>query len=94
MEKQAKFLELAKYYEQLKEKIDEVRTEMDGVMRDLGIGTTFQDPDTLTVYRVVKPQGRFVYYHELDYVRTAQEGERAGSLSKKEAEGLGFVLKK
>ena len=94
MEKQARFLELAKYYEQLKEKIDDVRTEMEAAMLDLGLGTTLQDPHTLTVYKIVKPQGRFVYYYDLDFVRTAQEGERAGTLSKKEAESLGFVLKK
>lgn len=89
-----KFVESAKYYEQLKEKLDEVRTEMDASLLALGIGTLVQDPETLTVYKVVKPQGRFIYYHDLDYVRTAQDGERAGSLSKKEAEALGFVLKK
>lgn len=91
---QSKFLELAKYHEQLKEKLDEVRTEMATALVGLGLGTVLQDPDTLTVYKVVKPQGRFVYYYDLDYVRTAQDGERAGTLSKKEAESLGFVLKK
>jgi hypothetical protein len=42
---------------------------------------------------VVKPKGTFTYFKDLDYVRTAQEGERAGTLSKKEAESLGFALK-
>ena len=93
-EKQAKFLELAKYYEQLKEKVDEVRTELTATMLDLGIGSVLQDPHTLTVYKVVKPTGTFMYYRDVDYVRTALEGERAGTLSKKEAESLGFVLSK
>lgn len=91
---QAKFLETVKYYEELKVKMDEVRTELNTLMVELGTGTTFQDPLTLAVYRVVKPNGTFVYYKDLDYVRTALEGERAGTLSKKEAESLGFVLKK
>lgn len=92
-EKQAKFLELAKYSEQLKEKSDEVRKELNQVMQELGYDVVLQDPDTLTVYKLVKPNGTFMYYRDIDYVRTAQIGERAGTLSKKEAEALGFVLK-
>ncbi len=92
--KESKFLELAKQYEDLKEKFNEVRTQLDSVMLDLGVGTVLQDAETLTVYKISKPTGRFVYYYDLDFVRTAQEGERAGTLSKKEAESLGFVLKR
>lgn len=91
---QAKFLKLAKYQEELKEKMDEIRKELNVAMEELGIGTTFQDPETLAVYRIVKPSGTFIYYRDVDYVRTALEGERAGTLSKKEAESIGFVLKK
>ena len=90
----AKFVELCKYLEQLKEKTDEVRTELTTVMTLLGMGSTAQDPLTLAVYKIVKPTGTFTYYKDIDYVRTALEGERAGSLSKKEAESLGFALKK
>jgi hypothetical protein len=93
-DQQKKFLELAKYHEQLKDKLDEVRKELEASMTDLGLGTVLQDPETLTVYKMVKPTGRFIYYYDIDYVRTAQEGERAGTLSKKEAEALGFMLKK
>ena len=93
-EKQAKFLELAKYYEQLKEKTDEVRIEMQAVMTELGVGATLQDPLTLAVYKIVKPMGTFTYYRDIDYVRTVLEGETKGSLSKKEAESLGYILSK
>lgn len=94
-DQQAKFLELAKYAEQLKEKTDQVRTELTAIMVQLQMhgDVVFQDPDTLTVYKIVKPNGTFMYYRDVDYVRTAQTGERAGTLSKKEAEALGFVLK-
>lgn len=92
--KEEKFLSLAKYYEELKEKMDEVRTQLDEAMADVGVDTYVQDPETSLVYKVVQPKGRYVYYHSLDFVRTAKEGERAGSLSKKEAEEAGFVLKK
>lgn len=93
-EKQVRFLELAKYQEELKGKLDEVRQELTSLMTELGIGTYIQDNDSLAVYKVVKPQGTFMYYKDIDYVRTALEGERAGSLSKKEAEEAGFTLKK
>lgn len=93
-DKQAKFLELAKFYEQLKEKTDEVRTEINAIMTELGYNTTFQDPLTLAVYKIVKPMGTFTYYRDIDYVRTVLEGETKGSLSKKEAESLGYILSK
>jgi hypothetical protein len=93
---QKKFLELAKYAEQLKEKQEEIRTEITSVMVQLQMHGTvvFQDPETLAVYKIVKPNGTFMYYRDVDYVRTALEGERAGTLSKKEAESLGFILSK
>ncbi len=93
-EKQLKFLELAKYYEQLKEKLDEVRTEMAPLMSEIGVGTLFQDEETLTVYKIVKPTGTFTHYRDVDYVRTAQGEERSGGLSKKQAGEAGFSLVK
>lgn len=89
-----KFLALAKYYEELKEQMDNVRTDINATMTELGLGAFVQDPELLTVYKIVKPQGTYMYYKDIDYVRTALEGERAGSLSKKEAEAEGFALKK
>jgi hypothetical protein len=94
MDKQAKFFELAKYAEQLQEKASEVREEMNQLMTELGVGTYVQDPETSTVYKIVKPKGTFTYYRDIEYNRTALEGERAGTLSKKEAEEAGFKLKK
>lgn len=93
-EQKAKFFELAKYSEMLKDKQDEVRTELTALMMEIGYGAVLQDPDTLTVYKIVKPNGTFTYFRDVDYVRTALAGERAGTLSKKEAESLGFILSK
>jgi hypothetical protein len=90
-----KFLETAKYLEQLSEKKEEVRAELEGLMKTMGEGAYVQDPETLVVYKVIKPNGTFIYFRDLDYKRTALEGERGGTvLSKKEAEEAGFVLKK
>ena len=89
-----KMFRLCKEYELLKSRIEEVRTELDSVLDNLGEDTYHQDPETMSVYKVVKPKGTFTYYRDLDYHRTAFEGEVKGSLSKKEAEQLGFYLKK
>lgn len=92
--REQKFLELVGYYEMVKDKAEEVRKELEAVMVDLGEETYLQDPTSLVVYKVVSPKGTFVPYRSVDYVRTALEGERAGTLSKKEAEEQGFTLKK
>jgi len=94
MDKKQEFLTLVKQSERLAEQTKLVREKLQAAMIELGYDTTIQDPETLAVYKVVKPNGTFMYYRDVDYVRTALEGERAGTLSKKEAESLGFILKK
>lgn len=91
---QGKFLELAKKSEELSEELGKVREELTTTMLELGLDSYVQDPETLLTYKIVKPNGTFMYYRDVDYKRTAKEGERAGTLSKKEAEEAGFVLKK
>ena len=92
-EKQKKFINDVKFYEELKRKMEEVREDLDKQMFDLGIGNYIQDPATLTVYKIVKPSGTFISFKEISYVRTSEGDEKKGTLSKKEAEGAGFVLK-
>lgn len=94
MESQNKFLSLATEFEVLKEQYKKKQEELNSVMADLGIGAIFQDAETGLVFKIVKPSGTYVSFKEIDYVRTAKEGEKAGSLSKKEAEEKGFDLKK
>ena len=91
-EKQAKFLELVKLLEKLKEETNSVREKLESVMAEIGY-EYIQDPETLTVYKILEPKGVFVFYRKIDYVRTALEGERAGTLSLKEAESKGFTVK-
>lgn len=87
------FIRLAKQAEELQEKLNEVRNQLNTVMVELKEGTYIQDPETLAVYKIVKPLGRFVHYVDLDYKRTALAGEKGGTvLSKKEAQEAGFVL--
>ncbi len=96
-QKEEKFVELARYYEELKERLNAVREELDSVMLDLNCDHYVQDPSTLAVYKIYKPQGTFVSFRNLDYKRTSLEGEKGGGstvLSKKEAQEAGFILTK
>lgn len=90
-----KFIELAKQYEKQSEALAETREALHVVMKELGYDQYAQDPETLIVYKVIKPQGTFMYYRDIDYKRTAKEGERGGTvLAKSEAQEAGFILKK
>ena len=94
-DQQRKFFELAKAYEVQKDKLSEIRDQMELVMKELGLETYHQDPDTSIVYKIHQPQGTFISFRTVDYKRTAKEGERGGTvLSKKEAEEMGFTVKK
>ena len=92
MDQNQNFINLAKKYEQLQKDLEAVRTELNKSMTELKIGTYTQDPETNAVYKIVKPKGTFMYYKDIDFVRTALQGEGSGSLSKKEATENGFTL--
>jgi hypothetical protein len=87
-----RFLELAKQMEHLQSQTEAVRLELNAEMAALGVGAYAQDPATGLVYKIVRPIGTYIHFREIDYVRTAKESERSGSLSKKEAEAAGFKL--
>ena len=89
----SKFLTLSKKYESLKAELDTVREQMTTELIKIGVGTYFQDPETMAVFKVVIPKGKFVYYENISYERTALEGETRGTLSKKEANEKGFSQK-
>ena len=88
------FIDLTKEVEELEKKLIEARNRLDLGMKELGVGFMCQDSSDLTVFRIGKPKGRFVYYTDLEVQRTARIGEDRGSMSKKDAEAAGFVLKK
>lgn len=89
----SKFLELAKKSEKLVEELKKVNEELETEMKLIGLEKYIQDPDTSIVYCIVKPSGTFIYYKEIDYIRTKAEGERAGTLSVKKAQEAGFNIK-
>lgn len=88
------FVRLAKEYEVLKEKTELARQSLEQSMLALTVGAYIQDPETMAVYKIIEPKGKFVYFSSVDYVRTALEGEKRGDLAKTEAQALGFILKK
>lgn len=91
---QKRFLELAKFSEELEAKLKEAKDELQTVMWVLERDTYLQDPETSTVYKIIKPKGAFQFFKDIDYVRTAQGDEKSGGLSKKEATEQGFEFKK
>lgn len=91
-EDQLAFLKAAKAYEEVKEIRNKAEEELQLALSKLPLGSYLQDPETLLVYKVVQPKGKFVYYQERDYERTKKADERSGNLSAKEAKENGFVL--
>jgi hypothetical protein len=90
---QAKTYELILKKEELKSQMKEVNAALESLLLELGEGNAFQAYDG-TVVKVVSPNGKFISFDRIDFVRTKREGEVKGSLSKKEAEEMGFVLTK
>jgi len=85
-----RFLELAEIIEKLGEEKLKYQEELE--MQKLGLNTYHQDPVSGLVYKIVKPKGTYMYYKDVDYVRTAKADERQGTLSKKEATEAGFAV--
>jgi hypothetical protein len=84
------FLTFSKRFEELKEELKKISPKLNEIMEELGIDEAFQDPETGVVYKIERPKGTFVEYKQIGYVRTKKDSEKRGTLSKKEAEGMGF----
>ena len=89
---QRRLIELDKKYVEVKKFYDELREAVTAVAEDIGIDGFFQDPESGTVFQITKPDGRFVHYEPVSYLRTRKEGETRGSLSVKKAEEAGFEI--
>ena len=76
-------------YEKFKKELADATA---AVVAESGLDVMFQDEQG-TVYKIVEPRGRWVEYEKLSYVRTKRYGEPKGSLSIKEAEAAGFIVK-
>lgn len=89
---QKRIVELSKKMEGLKKELSTLGLELDSLLLDYGVGSSFQDPTDNTVYEIVQPKGTFIEYRKIGYERTKREGEFRGTMSKKRAEELGYKL--
>ena len=90
-EAQKKFVELERKKEDIKKYFDELKRAVEAVSKEVGINGYFQDEHGI-VYKVVEPEGKFITYDRISYVRTRRLHEKRGDLSMKEAEDAGFSL--
>lgn len=88
---QKKFIELEKKKEEVKAYFDQLNQAVEEVAKEIGVGGYFQDQEG-TVYKIVVPEGKFVYFEKLSYERTRRAGEKSGSLSLKEAREKGYTV--
>lgn len=92
-DEQREFVLLAVEYEKKSKELNEFRERLEEAMKKVGLNNYAQDLNTGAVYKVIVPKGTFIYFREIDYKRTALEGEKGGQpLSKKEAQEAGFSL--
>jgi hypothetical protein len=85
-------VELEKKKDEVKKYFDELNAAVADVQKEIGINGYFQDPEG-TVYKIVIPDGKFVYFEHVSYVRTRRMNEKRGDLSLKEAKEAGFVVR-
>jgi hypothetical protein len=88
---QRHFVELERKKEEVKKYFEELNVATEAVSKEVGINGFFQD-DQGIVYKVVIPDGKFVYFEKISYVRTRRSHEKRGDLSMKEAEEAGYKL--
>jgi hypothetical protein len=90
-EAQKRFVELERKKEDVKKFFDELNAACVEVSKEVGVNGYFQDEQGI-VYKVVIPDGKFVYFEHISYVRTRRPHEKRGDLSMKEATDAGYQL--
>src|SRR5262245_49679425 len=83
-EAQAKLVELDLRKKEVEDYYQDLEKAVAAVHAEIGLNGYFKAEDG-TVYKIVKPPGRFVLFKDLDFVRTKREGELRGTLSMTEA---------
>jgi hypothetical protein len=89
-DEQKKFIEVSKKMENIKNELKELGTEVEELLKRIGVGKSFQDPEDGTVFEIIIPKGTFVSFKTVDYERTKRAGEARGTLSMARAKELGF----
>jgi len=91
-EAQKKFVALEKRKEEIKQYYEDLRAATEAVLQEVGLDGFFQDPSDGIVFKIVEPEGKFVTFEKVSYVRTRRPHEKRGDLSLKEAEAAGFKV--
>lgn len=90
-ELQKQLVKLSFVKDELKKKYEEANELEEELCNKLGIGTCFQDEEG-TVYQIQVPEGTFVSFKKVTFVRTRRGDEKTGSLSLKAARDMGFKV--
>lgn len=90
-EAQRRFVDLEKKKEEIKNYFEQLKLATEEVAKEVGVNGYFQDNEG-TVYKVVIPEGKFVTFEKISYVRTRRLHEKRGDLSIKEAEEAGYSV--
>ena len=87
-----KFIQLERKKDEVKKFYEELKIVTEAVSKEVGIGGMFQDPADMTVFKIVIPEGKFVTFDKISYIRTRRSHEPRGDLSEKAAEAAGFAV--
>ena len=88
---QKKFVQLEKQKNEIKAYFENLKLAVEAVKAEIGLNGYFQDEEG-TVYKIVEPEGKYVTFDKISYVRTRRMDEARGDLSLKEAEAAGFTV--
>ena len=88
---QKRFIDLEKKKNEIKKYFEDLAAVTQAVADEIGVDGHFQDSEG-TVYQIVIPEGRFVKFEKIGYVRTRRVGETRGELSMTKARELGYTV--
>lgn len=94
-ENQKKLVSLEKRKEEFKLFQEEFAQTLEAVKAEVGLNGMFQDEEG-TVYKIVEPDGKYIYFDKLSYLRTRRltEDRSPLPLAIKEAEAAGYNVPK
>lgn len=94
-ESQKRFVNLEKRKEEIKLYYESLKEATEAVKAEVGLNGLFQDEEG-TVYKIVEPDGKYVSFEKLSYLRTRRLSEERSPLplAIKEAEAAGFNVPK
>ena len=87
-----KLVELDRRKDEVKKFYEEYKETLEALVKEHGVGHSFQD-DQQIVYQLAEANGKWVSFDKFNLERTKREGEKAGTLSIKRAQELGFEVK-